>query len=823
LLNVVLALDLPDNEITAQMTGEVRADNTRDLLVLLLQKAAQEAPLLLALEDAHWFDSASWSVVRVVSQQVQPLLLLATTRPFDGAPPPEFTQLLNDPAVVYFKLTALSHGSTLALVCQRLGVASLPQPVADFIYEKAEGHPFFSEELAYALRDAGVIEVSNGVCRIAPHIGDLHALNFPYTIQGVIISRVDRLTPQQQLTLKVASVIGRIFAYYTLRDVYPVEADKPRLPEHLQMLEKLDLTTLASAEPDLAYLFKHIITQEVVYNLMLFAQRKQLHQAVAEWYEQQHADDLSPFYPLLVHHWSKAENYSKTLDYLEKAGEQALRDYANQEAVTFFEQALELVAQAEAPKAADRVRQARWERQLGEAHYGLGHMVEGRTHLVRSLSRLGYPVPEGLGQQIWRLGWQVLSQIAHRCFPRLYLGSGRYPELRMEAARSYSQLAEVYYLSNDTLQLLNATLYTLNLSERVEASPELARAYAQMSNVVSLIPMQGLARLYERRTWEALRQIHRPYEEAYVSMVFALLYSGVGDWERVERYISSALQFFRQIGDHERISESTTILATALGIAGQTQRSNQLFEQVLAEAQQIGNDLQRAWGMVGRAEDLLRQGMASQSEGLLLQALELLSASPDLSEQVRAYGLLAQAYLHQGKYYQSMQAAQDLLKVPGQSLPTLFSTLVGYAGVAEVYLTLWEGLLTAQPDILAALEKAERSEIARAARQACKAMHSFARVFSIGAPRAWLYQGWLERLDGRLRRAQRAWQRSLEAATALHMTYDMGRAYFEIGRILAITDSKREFHLQEAIRNFENCAALHELTKVRKEVGENVV
>lgn len=815
LLNAVLALDLPDNEITAQMSGEVRADNTRELLVMLLQKAARDAPLLLVLEDAHWFDSASWLVVRMVSQQVQPLLMVVTTRPFDGAPPVEYVQLKNDPAAVYFKLSALSHGSTLALTCQRLGVASLPQPVVDFIYEKAEGHPFFSEELAYALRDAGVIEVANGVCRVAPHIDDLRALNFPYTIQGVIVSRVDRLTPQQQLTLKVASVIGRLFAYSTLRDVYPVEPDKPRLSEHLQTLERLDLTALTSIEPDLTYIFKHIITQDVVYNLMLFAQRKQLHQAVAEWYEEQYADDLSPYYPLLVHHWGKAENEQKTLEYLDKAGEQALRDYANQEAVDFFSQALSMVTRSEAPVQVDRVRQAHWERQLGEAHYGLGRMVEGRKHLMSALALVGYSVPNGFGLQVLRLVQQVLRQVLHRLFPRVFLARSRHPGLRMEAADTYSQLAAVYYLSNDTTLLLLSTLSTLNLAERVQVSPELARAYANMSSVASLIPWRKLALLYERRAWEILPLIHRPYEEAYASMVFAVQYSGLGDWERVEAYITSALQVFRQIGDHERISESATILATALGLAGQTQRSCQLFEQILAEAQETDNDLQRAWGMVGRAHNLLRQNEAEQSEWLLHQALDLLAVNTDFSEQVRAYGLLALASLRQGKYETSLRAAQEMLRVPGQSVPTVFSTLAGYAGAAEVYLTLWEGLKTAQSDITTALGASRRLEVMRAARLACKAMHRFARVFPIGLPRAWLYQGWLEKVSGHPRRAQRAWQRSLAAAETLHMTYEMGRACFEIAKTLPPADTDRMRYLQRAVQYFQECQATYDLAQVQ--------
>lgn len=92
---------------------------------------------------------------------------------------------------------------------------------------------------------------------------------------------------------------------------------------------------LETPEPDLAYLFKHVVTQDVAYGLLLAAQRRQLHQAVAEWYEQTQADDLPVLYPLLAYHWGRAEEPTKTLTYLELAGEQALRVGAYQEQSSF--------------------------------------------------------------------------------------------------------------------------------------------------------------------------------------------------------------------------------------------------------------------------------------------------------------------------------------------------------------------------------------------------------------------------------------------------------------------------------------------------------
>src|SRR5205085_9147768 len=140
------------------------------------------------------------------------LLLVLATRPLADPLPAEYRQLLAGRDTQRLRLESLSAEETLALVCQRLGVAVLPAAVAGLIREKAEGHPFFSEELAYALRDAGLIEIVDQECRVAAQAGDLHALDLPDTVQGIITSRIDQLNASQQLTLKVASVVGRIFA-----------------------------------------------------------------------------------------------------------------------------------------------------------------------------------------------------------------------------------------------------------------------------------------------------------------------------------------------------------------------------------------------------------------------------------------------------------------------------------------------------------------------------------------------------------------------------------------------------------------------------------
>ncbi|MBA3532741.1 MAG: AAA family ATPase [Ardenticatenales bacterium] len=343
LLNVVLPIALPENDPIIALTEQARASRTRDLLARLLLASATERPTLIVLDDAHWLDSASWSLVLALSQAKpsHPLLLVIVTRPLVPPYPPEYNRLLQYPALQIVSLATMPAEEILSLLCYRLGVRQLPEAVAALIQEKAQGNPFYSEELTYALRESGLLQIEDGQGRLAPEAPALSSLGLPDSVQGIILSRIDRLPPAQQLTLKVASVVGRVFAYRTLETIHPIPADRPYLTDYLQTLEQLDLTPLDTPEPDLSYIFKHIITQEVAYGLLLFAQRRQLHQAVAEWYEQTYPLAGSPLYALLAHHWHQAQLWEKSYRYSMLAGDGATRLYAYVEARQHYAHALE--------------------------------------------------------------------------------------------------------------------------------------------------------------------------------------------------------------------------------------------------------------------------------------------------------------------------------------------------------------------------------------------------------------------------------------------------------------------------------------------------
>ena len=409
LLNEVLGLDLPDTEVSAALVGQQRAEATRDLLVQLLQDSVNRSPKLLVLEDAHWLDSSSWALVLAVAQKVKPLLLAIGTRPMGEQVPEEYDRMLRIEGVEQLHLEAMPATDTLDLLCRRLGVKSLPDSMAELIEKKAEGNPFFSEELAYGLREAGVIEIQNGECRIAAGVGNLNELNFPATVQAVIASRIDRLSPREQLTLKVASAIGRSFGFRLLQDIYPIEEDKPELPNYLMKLERFDLTPMETPEPDLGYMFKHIITQEVAYGLMLHSQRRQIHESLALWYERSY-EELSGFYAILAHHWSQTLVAEKAIFYLEKAGEQAVRSHALREAVQLFSEALEWLA-----SLPDTVERKEQELRL---HIALGGPLMAIKGYGAVEVKKTYDRARELGQEVGQVSqlFFILNGLALSCF-----------------------------------------------------------------------------------------------------------------------------------------------------------------------------------------------------------------------------------------------------------------------------------------------------------------------------------------------------------------------------------------------------------------------
>jgi class 3 adenylate cyclase/tetratricopeptide (TPR) repeat protein len=649
----VLALDDADTERTAALSGKARAEATREVLVELLGAALKGGPALLLIEDAHWVDSASWALLAQVRAQVHPLLVVLVTGPVESdtdPAPPELRQLLADAGTYHLVLGPLSLAETESMVCRKLGVTRLPAEVADFIYEKAEGHPLFTEELASALRDAGLIQIWNGECFLSPEAGDLKTAHFPDNLEAVITSRIDRLSPQLQLVLKVASVIGRVFSLSLLKAIHPIEADRPGIPEHVAGLERRGLITLKGgsvADPN--YSFKHALTQEVAYNLLPFAQRQQLHQAVAEYTERIYRDRVELHYPLLALHWYRVvapgglvssdqhpppELVTRAVGYLQRAGDQAFRNGAGQEAVEHYTRAIELLASLPASSerteqeialqialgnaiiAARGVASDEVERTFARARE-LCREVGDTRHLFPVLFglwmyyfvRADHRVSQELAEQLLvfaeRRRERVPLMVAHRT-----LGTQLFHRGELGRARAHLERAIALYAPDFDRPL--AFLYTHD--PRV----------AGLSVLALCLFLQGSPGEADERSKVALslaRELGHAPSTAFAVDHAAILRQMAGDEPAARAQVEASAQLGREHGHNSWHSYAVVVQAWSMAEQGQVDEAIDQLRQAIVELQFAGMNLFWPWVLGVYADLCGRAGRGAEALALVTEAI----------------------------------------------------------------------------------------------------------------------------------------------------------------------------------------------------------
>lgn len=270
-------------------------------------------PVLLLLEDWHWADEASQNALRQILEMVtdQAVLALVTYRPdssLDWTGVRHHQQIYLDP---------LESSSSRELMRSLIGSESVSEPLAQLIYDRTGGNPFFVEEICFTLRDEGKIKIEEGTATL---VGSAKTLRLPETIQALLLSRLDRLDKKSRCVLQTASVIGREFTRTILQQV---NKNEPNLATCLGSLKRLGLIQQLQVLPEATYKFRHALTQEVVYESMIAQEKKQIHQNVAEAIEEFYKDRLEEHFDLLAEHFSRAGIWRKAVEYGMRSSQKA--------------------------------------------------------------------------------------------------------------------------------------------------------------------------------------------------------------------------------------------------------------------------------------------------------------------------------------------------------------------------------------------------------------------------------------------------------------------------------------------------------------------
>ncbi len=310
---------------------------------------AARQPLVLMLDDLHWADSTSLDLLQAMLPVTErtPILLLAVFRPQRQEPSWRIHETAQrDFAHRYTTLVLepLDEKNSRQLVANLLAIEDLPEKVRALILRKAEGNPFFVEEVIRSLLDAKLVVRSNGHWRATREIENIAV---PDTLAGVITARLDRLDDQSKRVAQTAAVIGREFQFQVLNEIADA---RQGLDNSLLDLQQRELVREKSRLPELLYLFKHALTQETAYQSILLSKRRELHRRVAECLERNEKERVND----IARHFVLAQDEARALPYLVEAGERALRAYSTPEAVTYLAQAVEILQRVDDPALARR-------------------------------------------------------------------------------------------------------------------------------------------------------------------------------------------------------------------------------------------------------------------------------------------------------------------------------------------------------------------------------------------------------------------------------------------------------------------------------------
>jgi DNA-binding NtrC family response regulator/tetratricopeptide (TPR) repeat protein len=322
-LRSMLGVD-PGDRAVGTMDPKLRRVEIVHATQQMLARAAEVQPHVMVVEDAHWMDASTeeWAARLAESIAAQRVLLVLTYRP--GYRPPFSDQTFH----TRLALTTLATADSVHMARELLGAGAVTDDVEQLIVSKAEGHPFFLEELVRSVGELG-------------SASPLAAARVPDTIQEAVTARIDRLAEVTRRALRVAAVIGREFS----RGLLSRAVENPaQLDDLLRELRAVELIHEQRVFPDVSYAFKHALTHDVAYQSIPSHERRTLHRRIAQALEALHGERVGDAAGVLARHYLAAEDWERALVHLVRAAEAAAQAFATRDALELYDDALQAAA-----------------------------------------------------------------------------------------------------------------------------------------------------------------------------------------------------------------------------------------------------------------------------------------------------------------------------------------------------------------------------------------------------------------------------------------------------------------------------------------------
>ena len=623
-----LHLSGPEDERVAYLEGEALQRQILRAVAMFLAQMAQGQPLVLAFDDLHWADSASLALLErcLALAYHAPVLILLVYRPerahgcwaLGHAAARDYPHRHTE-----IELTPLdtAAGQDVHLVCNLLSLEQLPSSLVQVI-RRAEGNPFYIEEIVRTLIDQSVLLRENGHWQLVQQI-DLQTV--PDTLQGVIMARLDQLPEESRRTLQLAAVVGRIFSHQVLAWLTSAAALAAQLDASLALLQRAELVRERRRLPELEYVFKHLMIHDVAYESLLMRDRRRYHGLVGQHLEALYiGQKREEVYELLAHHYSHSDDQEKGLLYLVKSGDKACAAYANPEAIAFYRQ-----AQSLAGELGRSMDQAAIAKGLGNVLFRTGEYEEALACFERAL---------GIHIEITRRAdlHRRIAMVQEKrgkyedalaaCYQGIDLLSPR-RERTVAMARLLTQCAHVYRRQGRNDAALVNGKASLTILEGTRHYREMAEAH----NVLGLAFRDSQPSRATEHLEQALAILERIGDESEAARVYgnlAIIYYQT-DLDLSAAYFGRVLETMQRLGDAWGESATYQNLGIIYYARGQYTQAIDYYQRSLSMEERLGDSL-------GIAQLHINLGEAYRAQGNPTKAIDHLSKGLDITHEIGA-------------------------------------------------------------------------------------------------------------------------------------------------------------------------------------------
>jgi class 3 adenylate cyclase/tetratricopeptide (TPR) repeat protein len=594
--------------VAADLSSEAFMRALYDSTLKAIRNETGGRPSVIVFDDLQWVDPASLGLIEHAMQLVSELPLLGYS---------EFT------------LDPLSGEESVELADALVTVETVPEGLRQLVLDKAEGNPFYIEELMQMLLDRGLLASPASDSGLSEwELGE--AGDVPANLLSLVATRVDRLPRDVRLTLQLAAVIGRSFYVRVLRQISEAQAE---LESHLRQLETAEMIRESTRQPEWEYIFRHALTQEAVYSTLLLEQRRRFHEAVGQTLEQLYPERLDEFAPVLAHHFDEGRQLKKARHYYILAGNEAALLHANEQAVDYYRRALTI---AQAQEAGSKL--------IIDLYGRLGRVLEHLNRYDEAI-RL-YIELENLGQ---KQGDQamVLTSLTSRTIlyanPTSIYDVDKAEALAAEALGLASEMGDQAAETQIYMQITTLNSFKGNFEEALSSGD---RAIAQARDLGDRLLLAHV-----------------------LNDLSSHLYAVMGELERATAALLEARQLWRELGDKAMETDSLSTLAEVSIYTGD-------FDQALSfakEARTISRSIHNLWGeshsqfMVGHA--YWEWGRPDRAIATMEESIRLGEAAGFMVPQVGTRCELALIYANLGDAKLALDLFDTAQKLAGQFAP----------------------------------------------------------------------------------------------------------------------------------------------------------